>query len=395
MMWGWIHFQSMRIKDNEECPCGSGKKYVGCCKGKQAKLRTSPKPPEVQIMEKMRSSMKRCCMHPDKDKCKGKIKGAHALQNNKIISLLAGTERHVYMMDAKKQPLLIPLENGETIPFVEMSRISANDATTETCFCDYHDNVAFSVIEKAAPDFDRNRSEMKFVYAYKAFIFEYYKQWIGFDIYRKCFADNPAAFVQPEMVGMYRMLEIKMAEFEPIKNHFDSQIMAGIYDGICTCTVKIPEQINFADYAFIAPDYDMNGKKIKHTVKGVMHRLAITVFPETNQSWVLMSCLESERNIYEKFFAQIETAPLEKLKYYLNMILPLYSENMVLSGRLWNSWSEEIQMAYTYYANLQGKDAMVMGKGIGFGLLNASRDKTGKAYENPPKINLFANIEQK
>lgn len=297
---------SMKIRDDEPCPCGRGKRYVECCKGKQAKISTLPKPPEVQIMEEMRSSMKRCCMHPDKDKCKGKIKGAHALQNNKIISLLAGTERHVYMMDAKKQPILVPLENGEIIPIVEMSRTSANDATTETCFCDYHNNVAFAIIEKAAPDFDENSNEMKFVYAYKAFIFEYYKQWMSFDIFKKCFAENPEAFTQPDMVGMYRMLQMKMAEFEPIKKHFDSQIMAGTYDGIFTYAVKIPEQINFADYAFIAPDYDMNGKRIKHTVKGIMHRIAITVFPETNQSWVLMSCLESERKIYESFFHRLQ-----------------------------------------------------------------------------------------
>ena len=54
---------SMKIRDNELCPCGSGKKYVECCKGKQAKINTSPKPPQVQIMEKMRSSMKRCCIN--------------------------------------------------------------------------------------------------------------------------------------------------------------------------------------------------------------------------------------------------------------------------------------------------------------------------------------------
>lgn len=40
-------------------------------------------------------------MHPDRKHCKGIIKGAHALQNNKIISLLSGSERHVYMIDAK------------------------------------------------------------------------------------------------------------------------------------------------------------------------------------------------------------------------------------------------------------------------------------------------------
>lgn len=86
---------------------------------------------------------------------------------------------------------------------------------------------------------------------------------------------------------------------------------------------------------------------------------------------------------------------MKKLKYYFNMVLPLYSENMVLSGELWDLWDEETQMAYTYYANLQGKDAIVMGKGISFGLLNASRDKTGQAYENSPKINLFADNKQK
>ncbi|QGS68144.1 hypothetical protein CV093_04380 [Oceanobacillus sp. 143] len=91
-------------------------------------------------------------MHPDQQNCKGKIKGAHALQNNKIISLLAGNERHVYLMDTKKSPLIVPLNNGKQELIIEMSRTSANAATTETCFCDLHDNIAFAAIEKGAPD---------------------------------------------------------------------------------------------------------------------------------------------------------------------------------------------------------------------------------------------------
>lgn len=88
-----------RIFNNEDCPCGSGKKFKECCKGKpDHEPVQSKKPPEVQIMEQMRKSMVKCCMHPDQSNCNGKIKNAHALQNNKIISLLAGTERHVYTM---------------------------------------------------------------------------------------------------------------------------------------------------------------------------------------------------------------------------------------------------------------------------------------------------------
>lgn len=141
-----------------------------------------------------------------------------------------------------------------------MSRTSANDATTETCFCDLHDNILFAVIEKGAPDYDDSNEEMKFIYAYKAFMFEYYKQSKALDIYKECLKKNPVAFKSTTMVGMYRMLQLKMREFEPIKSHFDKEIMSNTHNGIATYCVKIPEQIKFADYAYIAPDYDLNVK---------------------------------------------------------------------------------------------------------------------------------------
>lgn len=380
----------IKILDGELCPCDSGIKYRDCCKNKVVAMpQTSKKPPEVQVMEMMRNSMKRCCMHPDQDQCKGRIKEAHALQNNKIISILAGNERHVYMMDAKKKPLLIPMEKGEPAVIVQMSKTSANDATTETCFCDLHDNIVFAAIEKGVPDFDESNEVMKFVYAYKAFIFEYYKQRTAMDIFKECFKKNPVAFKSPSMVGMYRMLQLKMREFDPVKSHFDKEIMAGTHNGIATCIIKIPEQIKFANYAYIAPDYDLNGKKIRHTVKGVMHRLAITAFPELTQSYILLSCLETERAIYQRLFDQLNIASMDKIKFYMSMVLPLYSENMVLSSGLWNSWNEEIQMAYTFYANLHGPDAFVYGKCIGMGIRNAAKKKPEFDYSKRGEINLF------
>ncbi|MFA5634615.1 MAG: SEC-C metal-binding domain-containing protein [Anaerovoracaceae bacterium] len=381
----------IRIFGSEFCPCGSGIKYQDCCKNKVVvPSQSSRKPAEVQIMEMMRKSIKRCCMHPDQSRCKGKIKEAHALQNNKIISLLAGSERHVYMMNAKKKPLLIPMEKGEPTIIVQMSKTSANDATTETCFCDLHDNIVFAAIEKGAPDFDELNEEMKFIYAYKAFIFEYYKQRTAIDIYKECFKKNPVAFRAPMMVGMYRMLQLKMREFDPIKSHFDKEIMAGTHNGVATCVINIPEQIKFADYAYIAPDYDLNGKKIRHTVKGIMHRLAITVFPESTQSYIILSCLQTERPIYQRLFDQLNAASIDKIKFYISMVLPLYSENMVLSSKLWDSWSEEVKMAYTFYANLTGRDAFVYGKCIGMGIRNAAKKRSEFDYSKRGKIDLFS-----
>ena len=338
-------------------------------------------------MEMMRKSMAKCCMHPDKQNCRGKIKGAHALQNNKIISLLAGDERHVYMLDPKKQPLLIPMNDGNTEMIVEIRRTSANEATTETCFCDLHDNTAFAVIEKGAPDFDESNEEMKFIYAYKAFIFEYYKQRMAMDIFRAGFAKQPVAFKPLSMIKMYRMLQLKMSEFEPVKEHFDREILSGQHGGIDTCVVKIPEQIKFAVYAYIAPGHDLEGKRIKHTIKNVMHRLAVTAFPEDSQSYILLSCLKSDKRIYEGLFKQLQSSPVDRIKFYLSMMLPLYSENMVLSPVLWESWDDETKMAYTFYANLHGPTAAVYSKGIGMMLRNAAR--TSYDYSKRSRIDLF------
>ena len=71
------------------------------------------------------------------------------------------------------------------------------------------------------------------------------------------------------------------------------------------------------------------------------------------------------------------------------MMLPLFSENMVLSPELWKPWTDEVKGAYTYYANLNGPDAKKMEMCLGFALKNAYRDKSGSTYDAVPKINLF------
>ena len=129
---------------------------------------------------------------------------------------------------------------------------------------------------------------MKFVYAYKALIFEYYKQSISWEIFQACFKENPAAFTDKTAVAMYRMLQLKKQEFEPIKSHFDSEILAGTYNGIFTCAIKFDFQIKFADYAYVAPSFDLNGNRIRHTKKGILHRIAITAFHEGQHSWILI-----------------------------------------------------------------------------------------------------------
>ena len=68
--------------------------------------------------------------------------------------------------------------------------------------------LLFAAIEKGAPDFDETSEIMKFVYAYKAFIFEYYKVWMSMDIFRTQFAKHPTVFSRSDMVSWYRSLQL-------------------------------------------------------------------------------------------------------------------------------------------------------------------------------------------
>ena len=154
------------IHDDEFCPCGSGKMFLTCCKNKSDPSPiNSPKPIEVLLMERMRTSLKKrkLCLHPDQTSCQGDIKEAHALQNHKIISLLASSDNHVMMQDHTKQPIIVN-DDPNPVVIVPFSKVSGNKATTQSCFCNLHDTELFKPIEAGAPDFDPDNEEMRFVY---------------------------------------------------------------------------------------------------------------------------------------------------------------------------------------------------------------------------------------
>lgn len=383
------------IHDDELCPCGSGKMYSNCCKNKPDSGPTnSPKPTEVLLMERMRKSLRkrRLCLHPDQTRCQGDIKEAHALQNHKIISLLASSDNHVMMQDHTKQPIIVNDDPLNPVVIVPFSKVSGNKATTQSCFCDLHDTELFKPIEAGAPDFDPDNEEMRFVYAYKAFVFEYAKQLQLMSILKETFAERPQVSLIPEMVKEYRIQCIRMEEFEPVKNHFDSEIMSGTHNGIETCVVKIPYQIGFANYAYIAPDFDLNGERIE-TIDECrkMHRLAITVLPESNQSYILLSCLSSEEIIYHDFFDQIQESDISKVLFYFNLLLPLFSENLVISEKLWDNLSEKGQFGLVHMANLIGTDQFNLSHTIGMALRNAAKNKK-MDYSKRGEIDLFQTI---
>lgn len=381
--------QYFKIYDNELCPCGSGKSYIECCKNRKDKpVKKSKKPLNIQIMEQFRKSQIKRCLYPDSKRCVKHIKEAHALQNNKIISQLS-EDGHVYILNPKKQPQVIPIEDEEPEIITLIDRVGVNHATTATCFCDVHDEEVFAPIEKGSPVFNKDSDEHKYLYAYKAFIFEYYKKLVEQKVLKVNIIKTPSLLKTPQYVQFYRAISMTLEEMNTVKKFFDRGIVNKDYNGLETCVIEIPESIKFATYACIAIDFDLSGKKIRHTKRGFISRLFITIFPEETKSYILLSCLKEDIEVYKKFFQQLQTTNLEKVKYYFDLILPLYTENNVLSPRLWENWSEEQQMGYTFIANRKGAQFLFYKQIFKFGIYNLRKRNNGFEKGSRGKLDLF------
>ena len=387
-----MFFDKLFIRKSEPCPCGSDKKYIDCCFNKIDKLKAnSKKPPEVLALEFLNRGLFKCCLYPDNSRCTKQIKKAHALQNNGIISKLQ-SDGHVYILNTKKKPLLLPMENGDTESLTLIDKVGVSNATTYTCFCHTHDDEVFADIEKGSVTFDMSNKKQLFLYAYKAFIFDYYKELVMEKSLQKQVAQTPSILQKRIFVAYYRMLKKRMVDLNRCKEQFDRALLQGDYSIINTHVVEFPYEIKFANYACIAFEYDLEGRRIKNLDRkaDVQKRAFVTTFPEREKSYFLFSYLAEDSRTYNNMGFQLESFDIDKIKFYLNYALPLYSENVVISPDLWESWNEEVQMAYTYFANINGNREIAYSNGLSFHMKNIKNKNIEITKKDQPKINLFS-----
>ena len=174
-----------------------------------------------------------------------------------------------------------------------------------------------------------------------------------------------------------------------VKNFFDNGVLHKDYKGLETCVVEIPEQIKFANFACIGLNYDMDGKKIRNMKNKVINRLYLTIFPEDKRSYILVSCLGKDKKIYQKFMEQLQNQDINLIKYYFTLVLPLYSENIVLSPTLWEGWDEKAQMAFTFYSNRKGAQFAAYNQAVKFGLHNLQSKKVDLGNGKRGLIDIF------
>lgn len=353
-----------KILKNEPCPCGSELKYIECCYNKEDEF-IDVKYINKILLETAKafdSNKIKTCLHPNKSECKPPIKPAHAIQNNGILSQIS-YKNHVVAFATNKTKKFDAKRIDDNI--LELSNslglVGVNEATTHTCFCDYHDSSVFAPIENNPKGFVKNDKEQLFLYAYKAFAFEYYKSMVALNALRDLFKRIPQKLKKYPflVVPHYRREQLKQIEMDYYKSFFDKGLIKKEYSGLETEIIEIPYKILFATTECISPAFDIIGNKVKTKTGKMMRRMFITIFPDNDKSYILLSYLSSDKKNFERYVQLLKSADERLLFNYLSVFLPLYSENLVISPVLWNHWGKEKQSAFNGLVNIINEDIII------------------------------------
>lgn len=163
--------------------------------------------------------------------------------------------------------------------------------------------------------------------------------------------DNPSILQSPIVVENYRMAELSKSDVKEYMDIFNDAYIEQKFDMLHTYVYEFSFQCQFAVTTMYVPASKLNGEELIDIYSKEKNRLPsvfMTVIPSEKKSYFIMSCIDEDYRIIKDYFDEVENLNDVELKRFLNWTLPTYSENIVLSPRLWNAWKTPAKIEYEH-----------------------------------------------
>lgn len=221
-------------------------------------------------------------------------------------------------------------------PFSMMIKYGRKEATVFTGFCKKHDNDIFMPIENNM----FNKSDFHvFLYIFRCFAVEYHKKQETVKLMEFLIKNSD---VPKEVILIYEGEKASINDFKYSKTIFDSAILNKKYDVLSSIVWEFDKVIKFAASGFEAPVYDLKHNKIqdlsdfKNTAKHIFY----TIFHENNKTYFLISWLKENNEFFSDMKKQLSELTEIERQNYINNLLPIISENIVINPTAWDSLEE-------------------------------------------------------
>ncbi len=242
---------------NDQCWCGSGKKYKRCHLGRESEARP-PISDGIRAFHDVQN--RRVCLHADASPgtCQGEIVKAHTVQNA-LLRLIA-KDNHVYGIPTSYAAIV---SAGGTI---RPQLMGIGKASTFTGFCAAHDDRLFADIEKTPiTACDRHACLL----AYRATCRELYAKEGG-ALLDPHFRTVDSGLSVPLQVALQAANTARMAglstglnEIRQRKEQYDRILRSGDYAAIRYCVIWFNSPPDVMCCGAKNPDYDFAGDSIQ------------------------------------------------------------------------------------------------------------------------------------
>jgi hypothetical protein len=298
-----------------------------------------------KIYNKISNNAKEKFCFNKNEECNNKIIRAHSIQENRILSQLSENGDVLY----------IEYGDGE----LKFNKVGKGKATTFTGFCGYHDSKIFSPIENY--DFIKENKEQEFLFAYRIIAREYYAKIHNKNICEKfveALANPEKEIIEGyplQFLDYYTLEECKIRQEQLLKSlNYDIRDLKEYkkilnksleqkkFEVIETYCLELDGQCSLAVAAWCYLTQDLNGKVINDTsdCKEKMKPLLITVFPQNNKTYILLSYFNKDKHKYKAFINQLKKLKDDMKKIVISNLIVSNCENFVYSLKYYDVLSE-------------------------------------------------------
>ncbi len=345
------------MNGNDTCPCGSKKKYKKCCQLKPDFYDSKSFPQIAANTLSYLNKFKINCIYPINSKtlCQDKNTiGSHSLQQNGVLNIIS-KNNHVYYPNTNFD------DYSKT--YLKLDKIGIKKVTKFFCLCSNHDTQLFLPIEKKC--YNPNNKEQNFLYCYRAFLFSYFRNYNVYSYYKQLekkynlFSNEFLYHNYSEISNMYHTFKSTLKIFNGIymRNDFNELeykifSFSQVYYFSCTGIAIFPLTIF--------------GKNMPKNYKSCF----ITAIPNNDKFYIIIGYLKRDKKYNEKFLQDLENLTEEEIKKIFNILIPLCTENIAISPKIIDNWSENARKQFNALLRYESIPKLIQVKGSIYSYIN-------------------------
>lgn len=333
-----------KIKRNDPCWCGSGKKHKKCHLDREKQ----PEKSKFHAASILENSKRKLCAMSDsyQDECAGKIIKAHTVSKSSSLKTIA-REGHVYSMSKSANEM--HSNEGRYKPKL----IGINVASTFTGFCQKHDRDLFSPIENKIFSWEM---EQVLLVAYRGLTYEWYAKSMILEqeeYFKSLDAGKPLYAqieIQQMMSNLFITTKIALEEISGIKSKFERFLKEKDFSKINYVGFEFSKPLPVMGSGGFAPVYDLIGNKIQNLLNLNVTAEAIfySSFASENKGIFCVIWINEGGNAAKQFSESLTNLEDGKIANAIINTLFSNSENIYLAPDWWETLSKDEQKYLIY-----------------------------------------------